>query len=46
MIAIDDLIDDPRNVHVSGAAGIDEGNVIVGTARFRGADRAVLLRPR
>ena len=46
VVALNDLVDDRRSVHVSGAAGIDDDNVIVGTARIFGADRAVLLRPK
>jgi probable HAF family extracellular repeat protein len=44
MIALDDLVDDPRSVHVSSAASIDDANTIVGGATILGLDRAVLLR--
>jgi probable HAF family extracellular repeat protein len=44
LIALDELVDDSRSVHVSSAAGIDDANTIVGGATISGADRAVLLR--
>ena len=46
VIALDDLLDDRRSVHVSEAAAIDDSNAIVGTASIFGATRAVLLRPK
>jgi hypothetical protein len=46
MVALNDLLDDARSIDVTWTTGIDQSNVIVGTARIFGTDRAVLLRPR
>jgi probable HAF family extracellular repeat protein len=44
IVALNDLVDDRRGAYVMTAAGIDDANVVVGTARIFGSDRAVLLR--
>jgi probable HAF family extracellular repeat protein len=46
MVALDDLIDDRRSIHVSEPTDIDDANRIVGTATIFGNTRAVLLRPK
>jgi probable HAF family extracellular repeat protein len=46
VVALDDLLDDRRSVHVREAAAIDDANNIVGTANVFGSMRAVLLRPK
>lgn len=46
MIALQDLLDDPRSIRITETAGIDDANAIVGTALIFGSTHAVLLRPK
>lgn len=44
MIAMDDLVDDVRGIHVTEVSGIDDANTMVGAANIFGMTRAILLR--
>ncbi len=46
VVALDDLLDDRRSIHVSESTAIDDSNTIVANASIFGAIRAVLLRPK
>ncbi len=46
VVALDDLLDDRRSIHVSEPTAIDDSNIIVANASIFGAIRAVLLRPK
>jgi probable HAF family extracellular repeat protein len=46
VVALDDLVDDPRSIRVTDPTGIDDANAIAANATIFGAMRAVLLLPK